>query len=214
MEMEKLREDFYKHKLVAILRSVPQDCVGKTCEALYKGGIRFFEICFNQESDNIAEEFKAQFMAAKEAVGADAHIGAGTVLTKEQLDQLYSLGGEMCVAPNTNPELIQQAKKYNMLAIPGAKTPSEIVSAYEAGADCVKLYIVEEPKEVKMLRGPLGHIPMQITCNVSPETIPLFLNAGIKAFGTRAMLPADKIAAGDYSGITELAKQFCSVVCQ
>ena len=212
MGTQSIMEELFSRKLVAILRGVPQEKVSKVADALYKGGIRFFEICFNQESKNIAAEFEAQFNAVKDSVGSDAHIGAGTVLTRAQLDQVKTLGGEMFVAPNTKVELIRAAKEYGMIAIPGAKTPSEIVDAYEAGADLIKLYIVEEPKEVRMLRGPLGHIPMQITCNVSLETIPQFLAAGIAAFGTRAMLPVDKVNAGDYKGIEELARSFSAAV--
>ena len=76
----------------------------------------------------------------------------------------------------------------------------------------VKLYVVEDPHYVSMLRGPLGHIPMQVTCNVNLHTIPEFLKAGVRAFGTKAMLPDDRIRAQDYAGIKKLAETYVAAV--
>lgn len=214
MNFDQARKELFEKKIVAIMRGVPQDKVGKVAKAVYEGGVRFFEICFNQQSDDPLTEFEKQYQAVRENVGEDAHVGAGTVITKEQVDFLGKLGGEMFVAPNTDVELIKAAKAYGMIAVPGAETPSEIVTAYQAGADLVKLYVVEEPKRVKMLRGPLGHIPMQITCNVSLDTIPQFLEAGIKCFGTKAMTPEAMINKEDYAGIKELSEKFSTAVLQ
>lgn len=99
-----------------------------------------------------------------------------------------------------------------MVSIPGAMTPTEIVYARDCGADIVKLYIVDDVNDVKYLMGPLGHIPMQATCNVSLDTIPQFLQAGIKAFGTRAFLTNDLIENKDYQEIENRARKHVEMI--
>lgn len=212
MSAKVLQQELMNRKLVAILRGVPLEKASSVAVALADGGIRFLEICFNQESKSPLDEFTRQYEAVRQAVGAEVHIGAGTVLTEEQLMLVHKLGGELIVSPCTNPDLIRKTKELGMLSIPGAMTPSEIVDAYDAGADLIKLYVVDSPGFVKMLQGPLGHIPVQVTCNVSLDTIPAFLAAGVTAFGTKAMLPDDLLDAMDYDGIQKLAKQFRNAV--
>lgn len=214
MDTEAVLKELMERKLVAIFRNVPSSKAAETARALEDGGVKFIEICFDQSAEDPMKLFEETFLAVKQAVGSAVHLGAGTVMTKEQLILLYKLGGELFVAPNTNIELIKLAKSFGMIAIPGAMSPSEIVEAYEAGADIVKLYVVDEPKTVKMLQGPLGYIPMEITCNVSLDTIPQFLAAGISAFGTKAMLPDAMINAGDFEGISRLAAEFSKAVIQ
>lgn len=207
-----IRNELFEKKLVAIFRSVPTEKVGKTAKALYEGGIRFFEICLNQSSDDVMGEFKAQFDAVKEAVGADAHIGAGTVLKVSEVEAIAAIGGEMIVSPVTNLDVIKKTKELGLLSTPGAQTPTEIESAYSNGADIVKLYVVEDPHFVQMIKGPLGFIPTEITCNVSVETIPEFLKVGVKAFGTKAMLPDALVAAEKYDEIRAKAEAFVKAV--
>lgn len=214
MDIKQSKEELFQSKLVAIFRGVPTDKAGSVAQALAKGGIQFFEICLNQSSNDIKRDFEEQFYLIKNAIGDNAHIGAGTVITTEQVDMVSAIGGEMIVSPCTDEAVIRRTKELGMISIPGAMTPSEINKAYLAGADLVKLYVVEDPHYVQMLKGPLGHIPMQITCNVSEETIPAFLKAGIKAFGTKAMLPDPLINAEDYAAITEKAKSFVNTIRQ
>ena len=182
-------------KLIAIFRGVPKAEAGPVARALAEGGICFFEICLNHNSENLKEEFQEQWEQVRKAVGRDACVGAGTVLSVEQVEMVAQCGGQMIVSPCTNPAVIKRTKELGLICIPGAMTPTEITLAYEAGADMVKLYVVEDPHYVSMLRGPLGHIPMQVTCNVNLHTIPEFLKAGVRAFGTKAMLPDDRIRA-------------------
>lgn len=212
MNTESLQKELLEKKLVAILRGVPLEKMPDVAAALADGGIRFLEICFNQESEHPMDDFAKQYQAVSDAVGSEVHIGAGTVLTADQLILVHQLGGELIVSPCTDVSLIQKTKELGMLSIPGAMTPSEIVNAYHAGADLIKLYIVDNPGTVKMLQGPLGHIPMQVTCNVTLDTIPEFLAAGVKAFGTKAMLPDRLLDAMDYEGIRKLACQYCNAV--
>ncbi|MCI8764283.1 MAG: bifunctional 4-hydroxy-2-oxoglutarate aldolase/2-dehydro-3-deoxy-phosphogluconate aldolase [Lachnospiraceae bacterium] len=199
-------------KLIAIFRGVPKAEAGPVARALAEGGIRFFEICLNHNSESPKEEFQEQWEQVRKAVGRDACVGAGTVLSVEQVEMVAQCGGQMIVSPCTNPAVIKRTKELGLICIPGAMTPTEITLAYEAGADMVKLYVVEDPHYVSMLRGPLGHIPMQVTCNVNLHTIPEFLKAGVRAFGTKAMLPDDRIRAQDYAGIKKLAETYVAAV--
>ncbi len=212
MSNNALFHELMEQKLIAIFRGVPLSKVSLTASSLEAGGIRFIEICFDQKSADPLADFTEQFNAVRSAVTKQTHVGAGTVLTPEQLRHAHGLGCEMIVSPCTDPELIRYTKSLGMLSIPGAMTPTEIANAYAAGADLVKLYIVDNPGYVQMLQGPLGHIPLQVTCNVSLETIPHFLKAGVKAFGIKAMLPNHLLEPMDCLGIQSLASQFCAAV--
>jgi 2-dehydro-3-deoxyphosphogluconate aldolase/(4S)-4-hydroxy-2-oxoglutarate aldolase len=199
-------------KLVAIFRGVPLDEVGPVSTALAEAGIKFIELTYNQCSENPKEDFAAQMKEARDAVGDKVYIGAGTVLSVEQVDWAHEVGAEYIVSPITKGDVIKRTKELGLMSIPGANTPTEIVYAYECGADMVKLYIIDEVKQVKYLMGPIGHIPMQATCGVTLDSIPEFMKAGIKAFGTRAFLTDDLIHKKDYAGMKDLAKKYIEQV--
>lgn len=209
-DFTKTKKELFEKKLVAIFRGVPLEKSMKVAKALYDGGIRFFEICLDQSEPDPISGFEAQFKLVKAAVGEDAHIGAGTVLTVEDVERIAEIGGEMIVSPVTNISVIKRTKELGLLSTPGAQTPTEIESAYANGADIVKLYVVEDPHFVQMIKGPLGFIPTEITCNVSPETIPQFMKAGVKAFGTKAMLPDTLVAEDRYEEIRSRAEAFAA----
>lgn len=214
MKETTIKQALMEDKLVAIFRGVPTGKAAAVARALLAGGIRFFEICLDQTRADAWEAFQEQVCAVKEAVGGQGYVGAGTVLTLEDLEMAAKAGCQLIVSPCTDEAMIRRTKELGLISIPGAMTPTEVNRAYLAGADLVKMYVVEDPHYIQMLRGPLGHIPTQITCNVSPQTIPQFLAVGVKAFGTKAMLPDELVGAGDYAAITERAKQFVAAVRQ
>lgn len=214
MKETTIKQALMEDKLVAIFRGVPTGKAAAVAWALLAGGIRFFEICLDQTRADAWEAFQEQVCAVKEAVGGQGYVGAGTVLTLEDLEMAAKAGCQLIVSPCTDEAMIRRTKELGLISIPGAMTPTEVNRAYLAGADLVKMYVVEDPHYIQMLRGPLGHIPTQITCNVSPQTIPQFLAVGVKAFGTKAMLPDELVGAGDYAAITERAKQFVAAVRQ
>lgn len=214
MKETTIKQALMEDKLVAIFRGVPTGKAAAVARALLAGGIRFFEICLDQTRADAWEAFQEQVCAVKEAVGGQGYVGAGTVLTLEDLEMAAKAGCHLIVSPCTDEAMIRRTKELGLISIPGAMTPTEVNRAYLAGADLVKMYVVEDPHYIQMLRGPLGHIPTQITCNVSPQTIPQFLAVGVKAFGTKAMLPDELVGAGDYAAITERAKQFVAAVRQ
>lgn len=176
------------------------------------GELSLSKFTYNHCKDDPEAYFEEQMMAVKAAVGDRVCMGAGTVLTVDQVELACRLGAGYIVSPNSNDAVIKRTKELDMVSIPGAMTPTEIVHARDCGADIVKLYIVDDINHVKYLMGPLGHIPMQATCNVSLDTIPQFLKAGIKAFGTRAFLTNDLIEKKDYKEIEKRAREHIEII--
>lgn len=212
MGSKQVLEGIEKDKLIVIFRGIPTECAADVAKALVAGGIRYIEITYNHRRNDAMDFFKEQMTVVKDAVGDQVCMGAGTVLTVEQVEFARSLGAEYIVSPNTNEAVIKRTKELDMVSVPGAQSPSEIVNAREWGADIVKLYIVDDIAHVRYLMGPLGHIPMQATCNVSLETIPQFLQAGIKAFGTRAFITNDLIESKNYAEIEKRAREHLEVI--
>ena len=199
-------------KLIAIFRGISTEIIGDVAKAMVKAGVKFIEVTFNQKSDDIKGSFKAQIEAVKAAVGNSIVLGAGTVLTVEQAVYAVENDCRFIVSPNTDEAVIKKAKELGCISIPGAMSPSEIVKAHDAGADVVKLYIVEEPQYVKYLQGPLGHIKYQATCNVSPETIPAFLKAGTSLFGTRAFITNEMLENKQYDRMEEEVSKYIAAI--
>lgn len=201
-----------EEKLIIIARRVPVNKLRRVAKAILSGGAKIFELTFDQTADDPIKEFTESFEQIKDL---GLLIGAGTVLNKEQLIAARRLGAEFFVAPNTNPELIKLAKELKMLAIPGALTPSEIVTAYEAGADIVKLFPADDMgfHYLKNLSGPLNHIPLLVSGGVNVETIPRYLEHG--AFALCAgitVIDRDLLEKEDYNGIKDLTEAHIKAV--
>ena len=193
-----------KEKFVVIARRVPLEKLKNVAKAIYDGGAKLLEITFDQTKNDPIGEFNK---AVEQVKDTRLCIGAGTVLTAKQLKAAHKAGAKFYVAPNANTKIIKLAKKLKMVAIPGAMTPSEIINAYETGADIVKLFPADDMGFHYMwnLSGPLNHIPLMISGGVNVSTIPEYLKHGAFALSTgvtvidRAMLEKD-----DYDGIKAL----------
>ena len=215
MKYHEVKDLLFKEKLVVIIRRVAPEKMGDLSKALVRGGIKLMEITFDQASATPLEDYKACYTAVKEAVGDDLCVGAGTVMTVEQLECLYSCGGKFFLAPNTNEAVIRRAKELDMVAIPGAMTPSEIAAAWEYGADMVKLFPADDVgyHYIQNIRGPLPHIPLMATGGVNPNTIPKFFDCGMNAFGTGiTIVNRDMLNAGDFAGIEVLAREHVEAI--
>ena len=211
-----IREEAFRlikeEKLIIIARRVPVNKLRRVAKAILSGGAKIFELTFDQTADDPIKEFTESFEQIKDL---GLLIGAGTVLNKEQLMAAHRLGAEFFVAPNTNPELIKLAKELKMLAIPGALTPSEIVTAYEAGADIVKLFPADDMgfHYLKNLSGPLNHIPLLVSGGVNVETIPRYLEYGAFALCTGiTVIDRDLLEKEDYNGIKDLTEAHIKAV--
>lgn len=202
-------------RVVAIIRGMePEICV-KLAEAYLAGGIRLVEVTYDQTGD--PERTVRAIRAIRERFANELHVGAGTVLTVDQLERTIAAGGEFMVTPSVNPELIRRANAAGLVTMPGAFTPSEIVIAHEAGADFVKVFPVGAlgAKYVKDLLAPLRHVKLLAVGGVNPDNAADFIKAGCVGVGASgSLVNKDLIAAGDWNRIAAEAKRFivsCSV---
>ncbi|HEY8370707.1 MAG TPA: bifunctional 4-hydroxy-2-oxoglutarate aldolase/2-dehydro-3-deoxy-phosphogluconate aldolase [Thermodesulfobacteriota bacterium] len=195
--------------VVAIVRHVPADRIGPLARALQAGGVRAIEVTLNTEG---ALEAIARLAAERPA---DVAIGAGTVMTAGEVASAVGAGATFIVCPHTDDEVIAAARERGVPVIPGAYTPSEIVRAWRAGAAMVKLFPASNggPKYLREVRAPLADIPIVPTGGVGLDTAADFVRAGAVAIGLgSALTPRDRIAAGDWQAITDLAARFVAAV--
>jgi len=136
-------------------------------------------------------------------------IGAGTVLFVEQVQAAHDAGAKFIVSPNSNPDVIKETKRLNMVSIPGAMTPTEICFAWDLGADMVKLFPADDLgyHYIENISAPLSHIPLCATGGVNPDTIPNFFAAGVKCVAAGvSIIKKDLIQTGNYKEISRLAQ--------
>ena len=208
-------ERIRKGKIVAILRGVPEEKLGFIAEALQKGGVRAIECTFDHTREDCVEANGRMISRLAALTGPDMDIGAGTVLTPEEVRAAVEAGGLFIISPNVNERVIGESKRLGAVSIPGALTPTEIVSAWEAGADFVKLFPAGQlgAGYIKAVRAPLKHIPMLAVGGVTPENIPDYLDAGICGFGIGSpLLPKAVIEANNWAAVTERARRFVEAV--
>ena len=155
-------EQVRQHKIVAAMRGVSQGQIAAAAQALYDGGIRLLEITFHQKDPDRIGKTQALIQAVKDQLGDRAGIGAGTVLTPEEAEAAAQAGAQFLLAPNLDGAVIRKAKELGLGVIPGAFTPTEIVQAYQMGADLVKVFPAGSLGlgYLKALKGPLGQIPL------------------------------------------------------
>ena len=209
---EQAAKEIRENKIIAIFRNIEIDRCVETAKALYAGGIRVVEVTFDQRE--AADKYYSTVESIRRIIrAADGKmcVGAGTVLTLEQVHLAYSAGAQFIITPNTDPEIIKFAGDLDMAVMPGAYTASEVNNAYNAGADFVKIFPASEAgtKYIRALRGPLGHIPLAAVGGVDENNAREFLEAGAVALGIGGNL-ADKklIAASRYEELTETAKKY------
>lgn len=215
MTQQEVKELFLKEKLVAICRTLPTEKLGNVAKALVKGGVKILEITIDQMADDPAAVIKEAMQTVRDAVGDQLCLGCGTVLNCQQLQMAVDAGAVFYLSPNFKADVVKKAKELGLVAIPGALTPSEIVEAWEAGADIVKLFPADDMgyHYIWNLKGPLPHIPLLASGGVNPETIPVYLQYGVAAVGTGvSIINRDMLAADDYEGIAQLAKKHVDAV--
>jgi 2-dehydro-3-deoxyphosphogluconate aldolase/(4S)-4-hydroxy-2-oxoglutarate aldolase len=198
-----------KHKIVAILRGAAPSDVLNIARAMADGGVRLLEITMNsQNALSLIEQLG-------NTMGDEMIIGAGTVLDPVMARQAIAAGAQFIISPSTDTATICATKDLGKVSIPGAYTPTEIVTAYAAGADIIKIFpIGSNINYFKDLQGPLSHIPMMPTGGITPENIHGFQQAGAVAFGIgSALINASDNADHEYlQGLTIKAKKFMAIV--
>jgi 2-dehydro-3-deoxyphosphogluconate aldolase/(4S)-4-hydroxy-2-oxoglutarate aldolase len=175
--------EILQSKIVAIIRGANPDDVLKIAEALYKGGVKALEITINSPKalsviERVADE-----------IGNDVLVGAGTVLDAETARAAITAGAKFIISPTVDIETIKTTKRYGMISIPGAYTPTEILYAYTNGGDIIKVFPASTGAlYIKDIRGPLPHIPLMPTGGVNLENIQEYKKAGAVAYGIASAL--------------------------
>ena len=197
--------------IVAVVRFADPGPLVEVVRALADGGVTVAEVTFTVPNalDVIRE--------ARRQLGDRVLLGAGTVLDPETARAAILAGAEFIVAPSLNVEVIRLCRRYDKLVMPGAFTPTEVVTAWEAGADIVKVFPADVvgPAFFKALKGPLPQVKLMPTGGVDLTTAAEFLKAGAVCLGVGGQLVEPKaVAAGDFARITELARQYTAIVRQ
>jgi 2-dehydro-3-deoxyphosphogluconate aldolase/(4S)-4-hydroxy-2-oxoglutarate aldolase len=195
--------------IVAVVRSSKADHLVDAVRSLAEGGISVVEITFS------VPNALAVLREVRDAVGDRVLLGTGTVLDGETARVALLAGADFIVSPTLNLDVVRLCRRYSKLAMPGAFSPTEILSAWEAGADIVKVFPADVvgPAYFKALRGPLPHIRLMPTGGVDLNNAAAFLQAGACCLGVGSQLVDPKaVAARDFDRIRELARQYAAVV--
>lgn len=196
--------------IVPVVRTGSAESAIKAIEAIYAGGIRSAEITMTvpgavKALEKVADKF-----------GDKLVLGAGTVLDPETARICMLAGAEFFVTPALKLSTIEMVKRYGKIIIPGALTPTEVLTAWEAGADIVKVFPcgnVGGPKYIKALKAPFPQIEMIPTGGVNLETAGEFLKAGACAVAVGGeLVDAKTIQEGRYEVFEERARKFLEVV--
>jgi 2-dehydro-3-deoxyphosphogluconate aldolase/(4S)-4-hydroxy-2-oxoglutarate aldolase len=194
---------------VAVMRGADADSLLRTVEALREGGVTAIEIT----ADN--PDATAMIDAVAGSFDDDVVVGSGTVLDAATALETIRAGAEFVVGPTVEPEVVDVCNRYGVPVAPGAFTPTEALSAYEAGADFVKVFPASTggPSHLGSLTGPLPQIPLMPTGGVDADNAGAYIRAGAEVVGAgSALVPGDAVAAGDFERITENARAFTAAV--
>lgn len=202
-------------RLVAILRGVRNETAVDVAAALYEGGVRALEFTFDHDDPDCVARNCERIHAVRSRFPDDLLVGCGTALTVEEVEKSVAAGGQLVISPNTDAAVIRRTRELGAVSMPGALTPTEIVAAYQAGADLIKLFPAGElgVGYIRAVRGPLSHIPMTAVGGVRPETVAAFLDAGVLGFGVGGeLVRKDLLRAGDMAGLTARAREFVDAI--
>ena len=180
-----------KYKIICICRKIYGEELLALAHALRKGGIRMMEVTFDQADPECIKKTTEAIAMLHAEFGEEMKIGAGTVLSVAQVDAAKAAGAEYIISPNTSLPVIHRTKELGLVSIPGAMTPTEIISAHEEGADFVKLFP---------------------TVRLGTAYLKDYLDLGMVGAGISSRLADKKLCkAGDYEQITERAKTFMRI---
>jgi 2-dehydro-3-deoxyphosphogluconate aldolase/(4S)-4-hydroxy-2-oxoglutarate aldolase len=209
------RESQLRHVLecgiVAVVRSPDSQQLVEVAEALADGGVTVVEITMTvPDALDVVRQ-------VHRALGDRILLGAGTILDAETARAALLAGAEYLVAPTVNLEVIRLCRRYGKMVMPGAFTPTEILTAWEAGADIVKVFPAEVvgPAFFKAMRGPLPQVRLMPTGGVDLNTAADFLRAGACCLGVGGQLVEPRaVAERNFDRIRDLARQYVNIVKQ
>ena len=204
-------------KVVAIVRGIDSQRIVGLAEALAAGGITCIEVTFDQSAPDKLQNTLDAIAAIKKTLGDGVCVGAGTVMTPEQVQLASDAGAEYMISPNTDPEVIAKTKALGKVSIPGAMTPTEVAYAYQCGADIVKMFPagILGAGYIKAVKAPLKHIPVTAVGGITPQNCAEFFKAGACGVGVGGNLVSPELVnAGRFDEITALAKAYSDALAQ
>ena len=207
------KEDQLRHildcGLVAVVRSPDSEQLVEVVRAIADGGISVAEITMTVPGAlDVLKE-------VKRVLGDRVLLGAGTVLDTETARAVFLAGAEYVVAPTLNVDVIKICQRYGKIVMPGAFTPTEILTAWEAGADIVKVFPADSLgfTFLKAVHGPLPHIRLMPTGGVDLTTAATFLKSGACCLGVGSQLvEKEALATRNFDRIRELSSQYVEIV--
>jgi len=212
MNREDVKRQIIEIGIVPVIRAAsPQQAV-LAAEAVAAAGITVAEITMT-----VPNAFGA-IEVLKRRFGADMLIGAGTVLNPETAQRCLDAGAQFLVSPGLDVATVKFAAEVQTVIMAGALTPTEVIAAWNAGADFVKIFpcsAVGGASYLKSLKGPLPHIPLVPTGGVNLNTASDYLRAGAAALGIGGeLISSAALDAGNAGAITNLAKQYLEIIRQ
>ncbi len=194
--------------IVAVIRAESDELLVEVARALAAGGVDVLEVTFTvPRAEKVLERVAA-------ALGDEVLLGAGTVLDPETARTALLAGARFVVSPTLNFEVIRLCHRYDRLVFPGAFTPTEVLAAWEAGADAVKVFPVDAvgPGYLKALRGPLPQVRLLPTGGIDLTNAAAYLKAGACALGVGgSLVDPQAVREGNFARLTELAKEFTAI---
>jgi len=196
--------------IIPVVRAQSADEAMKAIDAIREGGVSLLEITMTVPGAvGVIEEVSQRY-------GAEALVGAGTVLDGETARACILAGAQFVVSPALNLETIAVCRRYGVAVMPGALTPTEVVQAWSAGADFVKVFpagAMGGASYIKSLKAPLPQIELVPTGGVSLKTAADFIKAGASALGVGAdLVDVKAIREGQAHVVTERAREFVRIV--
>ncbi|MBD2293172.1 bifunctional 4-hydroxy-2-oxoglutarate aldolase/2-dehydro-3-deoxy-phosphogluconate aldolase [Anabaena sphaerica FACHB-251] len=192
-----------QHRAIAVIRAPKMAWGEKMALAVASGGMQLIEITWNSDRPG-------ELISRLRTDLPDCIIGTGTLFNVQQLKEAIAAGAQFLFTPHTDPEMIRAAVSQDIPIIPGALTPTEIVTAWTQGASCVKVFPVQAvggTSYIKSLQAPLGHIPLIPTGGVTIENAKDFLQVGAVAVGLSGELfPKKTLLEGNWDAIAGQAK--------
>ena len=206
---KKTQEILEQVGLIPVLRAKSAAQGHAVVEAMLAGGVTVVEVTMTVPGAvDLLQELKKQH-------GGNLLLGAGTVTTAAQAEATIEAGAEFVVSPSLHPEVIAATKRLGKVSIPGALTPTEAITAWDAGADYVKIFpcsAVGGASYLKALLAPFPHLKLIPTGGVTLQTAESFLKAGARALGIGSdLVNLAAIDAGHPETITESARAYLKV---
>ena len=198
-------------KLIAILRRPEKETLLPAVRALVKGGLRLIEITFDRSGKWTKEDTCSAISALRNEFGETLFVGAGTVLTEEEVTLAHSAGAQFIVSPDCDPKVVAKTKSLGMVSIPAAFTPTEIALALKSGADFIKLFPAGELSDgyLKMVKAPLSDAKLLAVGGVTKENAAKFISLGFDGVGVGGALYDERLVkARDWEGLFAQAKTF------